>query len=446
LRAAGSPLPGRSRRAAGADTTSRPAAGARGERTASATQPHAPPADGAARFAAVAARVHADLASFPDVRALARAAGSKPDELTALFVQHAHTTPATWLLRERARAARAPLLESRAPLAAIAEAVGFRTEAAFRRAFTLDACMTPEAYRALRHGEPFELRLPARFRAGDVLAYHGRDPASPSERIDGTRLVKAVTSVDGPAVLQIALARGRAEVRLVGARRRSPRALHDAHATALRLLGLRADVRGFEAFAHRDQILRPIVAARRGLHLPLTATVFEGLCWAIIGQQINLAFALGLKRDVLELAGERIGGLVAHPTPDRLAALDIAKLRRRRFSRSKAEYLLDTAAAVASGSLALDALGDGSAVAAEEALTRLRGIGTWTARYVLMRGFGFEDAAPVGDVALAAALQLVTGAERRPTGDEVETLMRRFSPYRSLATFHLWAALRAHGR
>ena len=59
-----------------------------------------------------------------------------------------------------------------------------------------------------------------------------------------------------------------------------------------------------------------------------------------------------------------------------------------------------------------------------------------------MRGAGFVDAAPVGDVALAAALQHVTGADRRPTGDEVDALMRRFSPYRSLATFHLWANLK----
>jgi len=201
-------------------------------------------------------------------------------------------------------------------------------------------------------------------------------------------------------------------------------------------------VQGFEAFASRDGILGPLVAARRGLHLPLTATVFEGLCWAILGQQIHLRFALALKRDIVELAGERIGGLIAHPTPLRVAALDAAELRRRRFSRAKAEYLRDTAAAVVNGELAPEALGDGSAVAAEHALTRLRGIGTWTARYVLMRGVGFEDVAPVGDVALAAALQRSTGAERRPAGDEVETLMRRFAPHRSLATFHLWAALK----
>jgi len=404
--------------------------------------PHGAGDDAAARFEALAARVRADIAAYRSVPSLARAAGSDRDALTALFLAHAHVTPSAWLKRERALAARTILLEHGASAAAAADAVGFASEAAFRRAFMQAARMTPEAYRGLRGGSSFELRLPARYRSADVLAYHGRDPESPSERVDGSRLMKAVTTADGTAVLEIDVAPGRAAVRLHGPRRASRRALFEAHETALRLLGLTFDVPGFEAFALRDPVLGPLVAKRRGLHLPLTANTFDALCWAILGQQINLAFALGLRRDVLELAGERIGGLIAHPTPERLAALDPATLTRRRFSRAKAEYLIDTAAAVAAGDLDPEALGRGSAVSAEAALTRLRGIGTWTARYVLMRGVGFVDAAPVGDVALAAALQHVTGANRRPTGDEVEALMRRFSPYRSLATFHLWASLK----
>jgi 3-methyladenine DNA glycosylase/8-oxoguanine DNA glycosylase len=85
---------------------------------------------------------------------------------------------------------------------------------------------------------------------------------------------------------------------------------------------------------------------------------------------------------------------------------------------------------------------DGSALAAERELTRVRGIGVWTARYMLMRGAGFADCAPVGDVALAAALQKLHGRDARPAAGEVETLMQSFSPYRSLATCHLWASLK----
>jgi 3-methyladenine DNA glycosylase/8-oxoguanine DNA glycosylase len=87
-------------------------------------------------------------------------------------------------------------------------------------------------------------------------------------------------------------------------------------------------------------------------------------------------------------------------------------------------------------------MAEGSAIAAERELTRVRGIGTWTARYMLMRGAGFADCAPVGDVALAAALQKLTEADERPDANEVVKLMRPFAPHRSLATCHLWASLR----
>ena len=75
-----------------------------------------------------------------------------------------------------------------------------------------------------------------------------------------------------------------------------------------------------------------------------------------------------------------------------------------------------------SGELDIESLGEGSAIAAEKALTAQRGIGTWTARYVLMRG-GFADAAPVGDSALATALQRLHKLPERPDADETARLM-----------------------
>lgn len=396
----------------------------------------------AARYAALAARVASDPASYPDARALARADGSSVAAIESLLVRHAHLLPSAWLRRRRVAAAAELLAGTRRPVRAIAAAAGFTDDAAFRAEFLAEARMPPEDYRRLGASAAFSLELPARYRANDVLAYHGRDPASPSEKVQGMRLLKAVALGGRPTVLEIELGARRATCRVHDGPRPGAARMRAAHAVALRLLGLTADVRAFEARARRDPMLAPLVARRPGLHLPLTATTFDGLCWAIIGQQINLAFACALRREILALAGSPIGDLVAHPTPERLAALDVATLRRRRFSRSKAEYLLDTAAAVAAGSLDAERLADRSAVEVEAALTSLRGIGTWTARYVMMRGVGFADAAPVGDVALAAALARRVGSAERPGPGEVEAMMRPFSPYRSLATFHLWASLR----
>src|SRR5690606_17569814 len=156
---------------------SRPARAARSGAVA------APEDDGAVRFAAVTKPARADLASVPDARALARAAGARLDALTALVLTHAYVVPPARLLPAPTRGAATRLLSSDASVEDVAEAVGFASETAFRRAFAAGARMTPEAYRAIRSESAFELELPARYRADDVLAYHGRDPASPSERV-----------------------------------------------------------------------------------------------------------------------------------------------------------------------------------------------------------------------------------------------------------------------
>jgi 3-methyladenine DNA glycosylase/8-oxoguanine DNA glycosylase len=183
------------------------------------------------------------------------------------------------------------------------------------------------------------------------------------------------------------------------------------------------------------------IAPRRGLRLPLLPTGFDALCWGIIGQQINIKFASALRREIVELAGEKVGDMRAHPTPERVADIGIPTLAARRYSRSKAQYLIDAAAAVAEGKLDIENLGEGSAIAAEKALTSQRGIGTWTARYVLLRG-GFADAAPVGDSALATALQRLHKLPERPDADEAARLMSAFAPHRSIATMHLWTYLK----
>ncbi|HLP29728.1 MAG TPA: hypothetical protein VK150_00105, partial [Geothrix sp.] len=175
--------------------------------------------------------------------------------------------------------------------------------------------------------------------------------------------------------------------------------------------------------------------------IPLTPDVWECLVWAILGQQVNLAFAYALRRDLNRLAGVPAGdGLIAHPDAPRIASLRIEELQALRFSRRKAEYLVHAAGEVASGRLDLEGLT--TATGAARALLSLRGCGPWTAQYVLMRGLGFRDGVPVGDAGLTLALQRWFALEARPDAAETLRLMAAFAPHRSLATFHLWASLK----
>src|SRR5262249_50230382 len=123
------------------------------------------------------------------------------------------------------------------------------------------------------------------------------------------------------------------------------------------------------------------------------------------------------------------------------ARLDPADLTRRQFSRGKAEYLLNAARAIATGELPLDELADGTATRAEQRLLALRGIGPWTAQYVLLRPCGFADRLPRGDAGLLAALVRYFALDARPDAAGMRALMAPFAPHRSLATVHLWASL-----
>jgi AraC family transcriptional regulator of adaptative response / DNA-3-methyladenine glycosylase II len=412
-------------------------------------RPQDPEFGAAADFEALRDRVEATLAEHDGVAALARSSGMTSIELEALLRRHAHSSSEGWLRRLRIAAAARQLREQPGAASELAATLGFTSHMRFAREFERLMRLTPAAYRdwvrprrgSRTSSERFELELPPRYRAEAVLAFHGRDPAGLCERVDaGRRIFKALSTLDGGVVLEIELGPRRAQCRAHAVRALSPGVRGELHECALRLLGLTLDVPAFETQVRSDAAFARLLAKRRGLRLPLMASAFEGLCWAIIGQQINLAFATSLRHTLIELCGTRVDGMIAHPTPAQLAALESDALTSRRYSRAKARYLLGVATAVADGRLALDALAAGSAVAAEQTLTSLHGVGTWTARYTLMRGMGFADCAPIGDVALAAALQRWRGLDARPGPDVVESLLAPYSPYRSLATCHLWAS------
>jgi AraC family transcriptional regulator of adaptative response / DNA-3-methyladenine glycosylase II len=388
-----------------------------------------------ALFQGLAKRVSSDPMAFADATALAKEAGVSLTKLGDLFRDHAHLAPASWLRRVRVKQAAEELLSGKDKVAEIGFGAGFESESVFHRQFLNQMRMTPGAYRALDGAEVFMLQLPPLYRAKEILAYHARDPQSVSEKSEGNRIWKALHTQDGPAVLEISIEAPQAWIRVHAQTKLGRDSMAALHAASLKILALTNDVTQFET--RHAEFVKP----RRGLRMPLLPTGFDALCWGIIGQQINVKFASSLRRDMVELAGEKIGHMRAHPTPEQVANLDLSELASRRYSRSKARYLIDAAQAVAAGTLPIEKLGEGSAIEAERALTAQRGIGTWTARYVLMRG-GFADAAPVGDSALATALQRLHTLPERPDADQTARLMSRFAPHRSLATMHLWTYLK----
>ncbi|MBQ5947309.1 DNA-3-methyladenine glycosylase [Massilia sp. ST3] len=284
------------------------------------------------------------------------------------------------------------------------------------------------------------LPLPAGYRMQDVLAFHGRDAEGVAEQITEAGLRKGILLDRIPVLIEIAFTPQAARCRIaadgeLGAAQRQ--ALHDA---LLNMLGLRIDPAAFAAAAHGDPLLGPVLARQPGLRIVQSATVFEALTWAIIGQQINLGFAIALRRTLIQVAGRpHSSGLWCYPEAPDVARLQLEDLTGRKFSRAKAETVLRLARMVADGFLSLARERDPQEVSRE--LLAVKGIGPWTVNYALLRGYGYPDCSLHGDVAVRTAFHKLMGGEARPDIAEAERLLERYKPHRTMAAAYLWASL-----
>ncbi|UTY58224.1 DNA-3-methyladenine glycosylase 2 [Massilia sp. erpn] len=292
----------------------------------------------------------------------------------------------------------------------------------------------------------FTISLPANYRLQDVLAFHSRDAESVAEEMRPERIRKGML-LDGVAVaLTLHLSPTTAECEADADCPQQPwpaslqQRIHDA---ARNMLGLHIDPQAFLDFARDDAMLGPLVRANPGLRIVQSATVFEALTWAIIGQQINLPFAIALRRTFILQAGrQHSSGLWCYPEAADAARLSAEDLTSRKFSRAKAETLLRFAALVASGELRLEETADNSIEEISKALLAVKGIGPWTVNYGLLRGYGYADCSLHGDVAVRAALQRLLGEDSKPDIARTERILQQYQPHRTMAAAHLWASLK----
>ena len=284
------------------------------------------------------------------------------------------------------------------------------------------------------------LPLPADYVVADVLAFHSRDAEGVSERTGESRLLKAVLLDGVPVLLDVAFTPCEALCDVIADAPLSARAETMVGDALLNILGLRIDPAPFMKLAAGDDLLGGLARRHGALRIVQSATVFEALTWAIMGQQINLSFAISLRRSFILQAGVRhSGGMWCYPEAADVARLDIEQLLSRKFSRSKAETLLRLAHLVAAGEL--DLARDADIGAASAALLAVKGIGPWTVNYALLRGYGYPDCSLHGDVAIRAALQKLLQEEAKPDMARTEALLARWAPHRTMAAAHLWASL-----
>jgi len=289
----------------------------------------------------------------------------------------------------------------------------------------------------------FRLALPADFRADDFLRFHRRDTQAVAERVGERRLEKALRWRGTPLCLCLEMAGGWAEARVVAEEALGAGILAPLESRVAAMLGLTQPVDEFARRYAAHPELGRLIARLPGLRVPLTATPFEALSWAVTGQQISVAAAVSLRRKLIQAAGRPVpGGLLCPPDAPEVLALGEAGLRAAGFSQAKAACLLRLSEAVRDGTLPLDDwLADPPTELIRERLLAIRGIGPWTVNYTLLRGFGWLDGSLHGDVAVRRALQGLLGRPERIGAAEAEAWLAGFAPWRALVAAHLWASL-----
>jgi DNA-3-methyladenine glycosylase II len=193
--------------------------------------------------------------------------------------------------------------------------------------------------------------------------------------------------------------------------------------------------RGLDALARTDPVMRGLAARGIVPALRKRPPGFEGLAWIVVGQQVSTASAAaiwGRLRQVLEPA-----------TPDAFLRLSDEDLRAAGLSAGKARTIRAVAREILEGRLPLEGLHEVPADEAHGLLTRVKGIGPWTADIYLLFCLRHPDAFPSGDLAVQEAARLAYGLDARPDAKALAALAERWRPWRGVAAKVLWAYYRA---
>lgn len=209
----------------------------------------------------------------------------------------------------------------------------------------------------------------------------------------------------------------------------------------VKMLGLHLDLAPFYRLAEQDDRLRPLAQRWRGLKPPQFSSVFEALVNAIACQQLSLTRGIHLLNRLAATYGPALPGKgeswSGFPRPVDLAHLAPEALRDLGFSRNKGAALIDLARCFKNCSPNLENLGT---LGKSEAMARLRafkGVGRWSAEYVLLRGLGRWSVFPGDDVGGRRLLQTWLHLAEPPDYQGVRRLLAGWHPYGGLIYFHL---------
>lgn len=183
-----------------------------------------------------------------------------------------------------------------------------------------------------------------------------------------------------------------------------------------------------------DPVLRAIIERVGPCRMEFGPAEFHSLAEAIVYQQLNGKAAVTIFKRFAALAGEPL-------MPEGILKLSDEQLRAAGLSKQKSAYLKDLAAKTRDGLLNFARLPDMSDDEVIEHLTRVKGIGLWTAHMFLIFSLRRPDVLPTGDYGVQAAIKKHYKKRKLPKPDIMEKIAKPWAPYRSVACWYLWRSL-----
>ena len=291
------------------------------------------------------------------------------------------------------------------------------------------------------------ITLPANFDMNANLGYLTREKNECLYEIENNIITKVIAIGEMQSLVQISVIDNQQMVvQFLNGSRPIEKGEREKIATyILEWFDLDNDLTPFYEMANADPLLKIPAQKFYGLRVIGIPDLFEALCWGVLGQQINLAFAYSLKRQFVESFGDSIEWkgkkYWVFPPYERIAQLEPTDLAAIKMTVKKSEYIIGIARLMANGELSKEQLMKMNFKEAEKSLIKIRGIGPWTANYVLMRCLRFQTAFPIDDVGLINSIKTLRNMNQKPTKEEILALSIPWKNWESYATFYLWRVL-----
>ncbi len=293
--------------------------------------------------------------------------------------------------------------------------------------------------------QAFQISLPTHFHWSHLRAYLTGSPEEMLHFEVGDWLYRWERGM-GIFRIRVEEAQKQVEVEMLEREKEAKEAQRDIETFVEEWLDLRRDLRPFYQMVQDDDLLGPLIRKDRGLRIGGIPDLWECAAWAIVGQQVNVAFAKTLKKRLIENFGNQrrwnSHTFWQFPPKEVIAALEPEDLRSLAISQRKAEYLIDFARILVVGDISKEKLkAYPSASQAAKELTKIRGIGKWSANYILLRCLRYPDAFPLGDAALYNAVRHLLDIKQKPKDEDLLALAENWKGWEAYAAYHLWHSL-----